>query len=147
MTGADHTAVLDASVVVDLLAPDVPLEQSAGAALGRLAARGVAFVGPGLLVHEARNALLTGVRRRRWDGAAADEAARRLAQIPVTITDDERDAARAWELARRYDNHPIYDMVYLAMAERLGAVLLTQDERLRGRLAHLDLVRSPSEID
>lgn len=146
MTGADLTAVLDASVVVDLVAPDVPPEEAGAAALGLLAARGVAFVAPGLLPHEVRNALLTGVRQGRWEGATADEAARKLARIPVTISDDARDAARAWELSRRYDNHPIYDMVYVAMAERLGALLLTRDERLRGRLAHLDWVRSPGDV-
>jgi len=43
----------------------------------------------------------------------------------VRIVDDERDLGRAWDLARRYDDHPIYDMVYVAVAERRGAVLVT----------------------
>jgi predicted nucleic acid-binding protein len=33
-------------------------------------------------------------------------------------------------------------MVYVALAERLGTELVTADERLRARLAHLDWVRS-----
>ena len=146
MTGADSKVVLDSSVLVSVLAPDRSEEEPAVTALEKLIGRGTAFVGPRLLLHESRNALLNGIRRRRWDGADADRAARKLARFPIAIADDERDVNRAWELARRYDNHPIYDMVYIALAERLGARLLTQDERLLRRVADLDWVISPGEV-
>ena len=58
---------------------------------------------------------------------------------------DAPDRARAFELARRYDNWPVYDMVYVALAERLGTELITADQRLRTRLAHLGWVRGIDE--
>jgi len=89
------------------------------------------------------NALLSGLRRRRWSGAEADDAYGRLRRLPVRIVDDERDLDRAWDLARRYDDHPIYDMVYVAVAERRGAVLITADGGLRRRLSTLAWVLRP----
>ncbi|MGH3976521.1 MAG: type II toxin-antitoxin system VapC family toxin [Pseudonocardiaceae bacterium] len=64
----------------------------------------------------------------------------------MTLHDDGRDRHRDWELARRYDNYPIYDMLYVALAERLGEPLVTLDDKLRRRLAHLDLVLRPDEV-
>jgi predicted nucleic acid-binding protein len=50
---------------------------------------------------------------------------------------------RAWELSRRYDNHPIYDMVYVAVAEAAGTTLITADANLRSRLTHLAWINGP----
>lgn len=133
-------------MIVEIIVPGIPIDESAARTLGQLAADGARFVSPGLLPLEVRNVLLTGIRRGRWDGVLADQAEANLADLPVEIIDDARDGARAWELARRYDNHPVYDMVYVALAERLAARLLTQDQRLLRRLAGLDWVVSPSQV-
>ncbi len=87
------------------------------------------------MLEEVANALLTGVRRLRWDGAAADTAFQFLTTLPVEIADAPGDLERAWDLSRRYDEHPVYDMLYVALAERVGEPLITADERLRERLA------------
>ncbi len=84
---------------------------------------------------------VVGVRRSRWDGAAADLAHAHLQGLPVFLADLPEDAHRAYDLSRRYDEHPVYDMVYLALAERLSAVLVTADARLLGRVGHLPYVR------
>jgi predicted nucleic acid-binding protein len=81
---------------------------------------GVPLIAPGLMWLEVRNALLTGVRRGRWTGAQADAAVAQLANLPVQRLDSPADDARAYELARRYDNCPVYGMVYVALAERLA---------------------------
>ncbi len=65
--------------------------------------------------------------------------------MPLQRSDIASDLARAFELARRYDNWPVNDMVYVALAERLGTELVTADERLRARLAHLGWVRGIDE--
>ena len=137
--------VVDASVVVDLVAPDVGGDAPARVLFGRWASDGTEPAAPGLLWLETSNALLTGIRRGRWSGADADAAQARLERIPLQRSDVASDLARAFELARRYDNWPVYDMVYVALAERLGTELVTADQRLSDRLAHLGWVRGIGE--
>jgi len=137
--------VVDASVVVDWVAPDADPELPALGALTRLTLDGAELLAPRLLIEEVCNALLTGVRHRRWSGAAADASQRLLRRLPVRLVDDERDLAQAWELARRYDNHPIYDLLYVAMAQRRGTQLVTADSALRRRLCELDWLVAPED--
>ena len=132
--------VVDASVVVDWVAPDADPEGPARRLLKRLARANATVLAPRLMREEVSNALLSGVRRQRWDGAAADTAFQLLMALPVEVADLPGDLDRAWDLSRRYDEHPVYDMLYVAMAERLGEPLITADERLRTRLAGRKLV-------
>lgn len=141
-------AIVDASVVVEFVAPDSDGTADAKATqllFDRWAQIGEDLHAPAMLPLEVMNALLTGVCRQRWDGQAADAAAGLVASLPIMLHGDRRDERRAWELARRYDNHPIYDMLYVALAERLGEPLVTVDDRLRRRLAPLGLVLRPDE--
>jgi predicted nucleic acid-binding protein len=137
--------VVDASVVIDWVAPGVSATAPAVKFFDRLARASLEIVGPRLLLEEVSNALLTGIRRRRWSGAAADASRELLLSLPVRLAGDHRDLHRAWELARRYDNHPIYDMVYVALAERTATELVTADEALRRRLAHLAWIVAPDQ--
>ena len=73
-------------------------------------------------------------------GAEADAAYLLLRQLPVQLVDQPRDLDRAFELSRRYDEHPVYDLVYVAVAERLGETFVTADQALRTRLASLPFV-------
>jgi len=138
--------VVDASVVVDWVAPDVDPDLPALAALECLAAEDADLLAPRLLMEEVSNALLTGVRRGRWSGPAADRARGVLRELPVRLVDEPRDLDRAWDLARRYDNHPIYDLLYVALAERRRTQLLTADTTLRRRLVGLDWLVGPEEL-
>lgn len=135
--------VVDASVVVDWLAPDADPHGPARRRLERWALADVRLVAPRLLPEEVANALLAGCRRGRWTGSEADAAYVLLRDLPVTLTDTAADLVRAWELSRRYDEHPVYDMVYVALAERIGERLVTADDRLRERLVGLDFVEAP----
>jgi predicted nucleic acid-binding protein len=113
--------------------------------LDRLARASLEIVGPRLLLEEVSSGLLSGIRRRRWSGAAADASHGLLLSLPVRLADDRRDLDRAWELARRYDNHAIYDMIYVALAERTATKLVTADEALRRRLAHVAWIVAPDQ--
>ena len=130
-----HVPVVDASVVVDWVAPDADPQGPARRLLNRLVREDTAVLAPRLMLEEVANALLSGVRRQRWDGAAADNAFQLLMALPVEIAGAPGDLERAWDLSRRYDEHPVYDMLYVALAERAGEPLITADERLRQRLA------------
>lgn len=132
--------VVDASVVVDWVAPDADPQGPARNLLQRLAANRAPVIGPRLLREEVANALATGIRRGRWDGAAADRAYGLLQALPVLTLDEPHDLDRAWELSRRYDEHPVYDLIYVALAERLNEELITADESLRRRLVGLSFI-------
>jgi predicted nucleic acid-binding protein len=132
--------VCDASVVTDWVAPDVGPATPAVALAAALATAGDPVVGPRLLAEEVPNALLRGVRRHRFSGVAADEAVRLFRRLPIDYVDELTDRERAWELSRRFDNHPLYDMLYVALAERLGQRLYTADEVLSRRLRQLTWV-------
>jgi predicted nucleic acid-binding protein len=138
--------VVDASVVVDWIAPGISARSPAMRLLANLSVSETKLLAPRLLLEEASNALLTGVRQRRWTGAAADGAHMLLREMPVDLLDDARDLARAWELARRYDNHPVYDLLYVALAERLGEQLITADAGLRRRLVDIDWLVAPEDL-
>jgi predicted nucleic acid-binding protein len=135
--------VLDASVVIDAIAPDVAASSPSIRTLTRLSKQGAELIGPRLLLTECANALLMGIRKGRWSGAAADMAFGFLVRMPIKLADDAQNLDRAWELSRRYDNHPIYDMLYVAVAEAAGVVLITADQGLRSRLRHLSWVVGP----
>lgn len=137
--------VVDASVVVDWVVPGSDPRGPARLLLDRVASASVALVAPRLLLQEVANALLTGVRRGRWDGEQADAAFDLLRRLPVTLVDDGHDLERAWELARRYDEHPIYDMLYVAVADRRSQLFVTADQALRRRLARLSFVVGPED--
>lgn len=112
----------------------------------RLAAAGAELVAPRLLVEEVGNALLTGIRQRRWPGAEADAAFAALRALPVRLVDHGADIDRAWDLARRYDAHPIHDMLYIALALRLRTTLVTADRTLRARLGAPEWIELPDNI-
>lgn len=135
--------VVDASIVVDWVAPGVDARGAAQRLLTRLARQGAPVLAPRLVLEEAANALATGIRRDRWSGAQADAAFQLLRQLPIDLVDEPADLDRAWELSRRFDEHPVYDLVYVALAERLREQLVTADDALRARLVSMPFVVGP----
>jgi predicted nucleic acid-binding protein len=133
--------VVDASIVVDWVAPGADPGGPAGRLLTRLADQ--PLLAPRLLLEETANALVTGIRRRRWSGAQADTSFMLLRRLPIHLADQPSDLDRAWELSRRYDEHPVFDLVYVALAERLDQQLVTADDALRRRLVGLPFVVAP----
>lgn len=135
--------VIDASVVIDCVAPGIDSSSPAMRTMRRLSSERAEIIAPRLLLTECANALLTGVKRGQWSGAAADLAYGLLVKLPFRLADDAHHLDRAWELSRRYDNHPIDDMVYVAVAEAAGTTLITADSSLRSRLANLSWINGP----
>jgi predicted nucleic acid-binding protein len=132
--------VVDASVVVDWVAPGVGAEAPAWTCLRHLVDRRAELVAPAVLHEEVGDALLAGVRRGRWSAAAADRAFAALRRLPVRLEDDATLTDRAWELARRHDDdHPLAELLYVALAEREGTELVTADAGLRR--SHSSVVR------
>ena len=121
--------VVDASVAVKWLV----VERDADVAR-ELATSGQDLHAPRLMASEVANAL--------WRKARAGEIERRTAGVllsnvpdmPVHWAADESVAADAARLALALD-YPVYDRVNLALAHRIGAVMLTADRQFVAAVA------------
>ena len=115
--------VVDASVAVKWLVAEDDADVAE-----ELATSGHDLHAPRLMASEVANAL--------WRKARAGEIERRAAGIlladvqdmPVRWGADEVLSANAARLALAL-NHPVYDCVYLALANRIGATVVTADRR------------------
>jgi predicted nucleic acid-binding protein len=114
--------VVDASAVVATLVERSPRGEAAATRMA-----GAALAAPDLIGYEVLNVL----RRRRAAGQlSAGEALRAVnlwSALAVDLWRLEALSGRVWELAGAMSS---YDAAYVALAERLGAPLLTADRRL-----------------
>ena len=118
----DGPLVIDASVALKWLVEEPGSEAA-------LALQGLDLAAPALLRVEAANVLRTMVVRGDATGGQALDLLRLLQSAPVTIVDsDDSLERRALELAIDL-GHPVYDCIYLALAERMGRILVTADTR------------------
>ena len=115
--------VVDASVAVKWLVA----EEDADVA-DRLAASGQELHAPRLMVSEAANALWRKAQVHQIERAEAGAAMALLTDMPVRWNDDETVGADAVRLALAID-HAVYDCIYLALAHRIGATVVTADRR------------------
>ena len=120
---SDAALVVDASVALKWVVEEEGSEAA-------LALRGRDLAAPSLLRVEAANALRTLAARRAITPAVALDLFVLLQEAPVALVEpDDALERRALEIALDLA-HPVYDCVYLALAERMGRVLVTADGRL-----------------
>jgi predicted nucleic acid-binding protein len=117
------TLVVDASVAVKWFVPE-DLEDEADALAGR-----ADLCAPDLIFSEVGNALWGRAARGLITRTDADRGLEALEAVDLTVVESPPLARRALAIACALDR-PIYDCVYLACAERLGAPLVTADSRL-----------------
>ena len=125
-------AVFDASVALKWLITDDILAPPAFAAR-----KAFDPVAPAFIQIEVANALWKYVRIGQVDLADAVEGAAVLAKL-MSLYPDEDLLASAQRLAARL-THPVYDCLYLSLAQRLSCPLVTADRRLAERGADLGL--------
>ena len=121
--------VVDASVAVKWLVA----EEDSDAA-DRLVAGGDDLYAPRLMASEVANALWRKARMREIEGTQAGILMTAVSEMPVHWSSDETVCADAVRLAVTLDR-PVYDCVYLALAHRLDAQLVTADIRFANTLA------------
>lgn len=115
--------VVDASVALKWVVEEEGSEAA-------LALKGRDLAAPSLMRVEAANALRTLAARRAIAPAEALDLLGLLQEAPVTLIEpDDALERRALGIALGL-GHPFYDCVYLALAERMGRVLVTADGRL-----------------
>lgn len=117
--------VIDASVLVPLLVAEA----------GSTAARAVAaaepdLLAPELILAETLNVLWKKQRLGQIEDEARIEAVGLIGPPLLALTPTPPLGRRASALARELD-HPAYDCLYLALAEREAVPLVTDDRRLR----------------
>ena len=122
-----NAAVIDASIVVRWL-----LDDDFSVAARRLATAPTQFFAPELLLPETANAFWKAHRAKVVPLADAMEF---LTRLPYRIEFPHTGnlMPEAFRIAS-FLNHPVYDCVYLALAEHLDLLFLTLDKRLHGRV-------------
>jgi predicted nucleic acid-binding protein len=123
------TVVIDASVVVKLY-----FEEEHSKAAEQCVARAGQLLAPDLLWAETANVIWKRHRRGDLAADAAIEIAEQVLAMPVTIHPSSGLIPDALDLAVRLDR-TVYDCMYLALAVRTKAVLVTADKRLVNALA------------
>jgi predicted nucleic acid-binding protein len=106
----------------------------------RLFTAGASLHAPHLLDLEVLHVLRRFERRGILEPSRAAEAVEDLLDLPLTRYPHDALAGRIWELR---GGITAYDAAYVALAEALGAPLLTRDAALaaaRGHRARIDLV-------
>jgi len=123
------TFVVDASVAVKWVIPEVLSDQASS-----LRGRADRLLAPDLLLPEAANALWKKLARREITAREAAQAIDLLMASGLDLRPSGPLLARALTLAWRL-RHPVYDCLYLALAQAEGATLITADHRLLARVA------------
>ena len=121
--------VVDANVAVKWLVA----EEDADVA-EELATSGDDLHAPRLMASEVANALWRKARVGEIERRAAGVLLANVPDMPVRWGADELVSADAVRLALALD-HSVYDCVYLALAHRIGAVMLTADSRFANAVA------------
>lgn len=117
------TLVIDASALAGCLLPD-----EAGMDLGELIATHDTILSPWLLWAELRNILIVTERRGRLPLGVADQLLEAVDGLQI-ILDTVPSNAGVLALSRRHDL-TVYDALYLELALRHGAAIVTLDNRL-----------------
>ena len=121
--------VVDASVAVKWL-----IAEDGSDAADQLAASGHDLHAPRLMASEIANALWRKARMGEIERGRASLLMATISDMPVRWSEDETVCADALRLALALDR-PVYDCVYLALAHRIDARLVTADARFANTLA------------
>jgi predicted nucleic acid-binding protein len=128
--------VIDASVAAKWFLPSAgePLAEEALRLLAGYAEGRFQFAVPDLFWAECGNILWKAVRQGRWTRSAAEEAILALQSRSFPTTSSLDLLEEAFSIAATFDR-TVYDSLYVALAVRCKAELVTADARLAHALA------------
>lgn len=132
--------VVDASAIVDLLAP--PDTRRRDLLIAELPEPAVPWLAPDILMFEVFAVFRRHVLRGVLSNAAAGRGLQRLRRLPIELIPTASLLPAAWSLR---DNFSAADSLYAALARRAAEPLLTTDLRLaRAAIAAGVEVRTPA---
>jgi predicted nucleic acid-binding protein len=123
------TLVLDANVALKWFLPDEPLAENALA----IVRGGSVLVAPDILIAEVCNGAWRSARLGRITQGQLQELSAILPRFFDALVDAATLAPRAVAIANDLD-HPVYDCLYVALAELRQASLVSADLRLLQKL-------------
>lgn len=123
------TLVIDASVALKWGFPEDDSDVARSIAIGA-----DELIAPDLIVTETANAIWKLQRMKRVDEKNAKKIFNEIHGGRITVVATHTLVPYALDLGMELD-HPIYDCLYLALAKRESATLVTADERFFGRIS------------
>ena len=121
--------VIDTSALIRLFVPDGPLHAEVETAFNRAASGADVLLAPHLILIEAANVLLRKQRRDELSMQELQELLSAIDSLPIRLCDHGPLLQPACILAEAH-GLSAYDALYLALAERHGARLITNDNTL-----------------
>lgn len=132
-----YPVCVDASILTKWVTPET---DSADALdfFDNLIETGATLVEPVLALYEVPSAILRKVAKNQLTAKEADEALAKFHFVALQINvsmEERRRVQRAWNIASEHGLSRIYDCIYLALAEELGADCWTADARFHALLS------------
>lgn len=128
--------VIDTSALIRLFVPDGPMHPDIETAFNQAASGMGLVLAPHLLLAEVANVLLRKQRRGELSAQELNQLLQTIKSLPIRLCEHGPLLLAACALA---DTHGLtaYDALYLALAERHDARLITCDEALNKVARHI----------
>jgi predicted nucleic acid-binding protein len=118
------TLVIDANVGLKWF-----IEEPRSTAARKILEKGASFIAPDIVIPEICNVVWKKVKNHEITAEQGQAIVTNVPMILDHIVPSSELAQRAFDLAVQ-SNHPVYDCLYLALAERESITLITDDAKL-----------------
>jgi predicted nucleic acid-binding protein len=105
------------------------IEEPRSTAARKILEKGNAFIVPDIFIPEICNVVWKKVKNQEITGEQGQAIVTNVPTVLDHIVPSSEVAKRAFDLAVQF-NHPVYDCLYLALAERESITLITDDAKL-----------------
>jgi predicted nucleic acid-binding protein len=127
---ATPNCIVDASVVLKWVLPDETYQQNADKLKHHFLAGQIHLSAPSFIAQETANALWIAVKKRRIQQTDAEEALKFLQNTQLSLYElNWTEVSQSLAIACKRDI-AIYDAAYLFLAEKIGAEVITADNKL-----------------
>lgn len=105
------------------------IEEPRSPAARKILDKGASFIAPDIFIPEICNVVWKKVKNQEITAKQGEAIVTNVPMVLDRIVPSSEVAGRAFALAVQF-NHPVYDCLYLALAERESSTLITDDAKL-----------------